>query len=165
MGRVFARLKMAALVEDVVRGQQLFGVFEQHLTAPNDAQGVAQFFARRGAAHRQADDPVQRRRLARSLQQRFKSAFNPRHKPTVVEQVAGVIRSERQFGKHHDVGLRGGGLTGGLNHLGRVADQVAYREVQLRDGDVDVDAGHGEFPFQAVVAAVAAVGRLNTWRK
>ncbi len=76
LGHVGAGLKVAALVKDVVRGQQLLGVLQAHGTAVQHQQAVVQLFAwalrRCGGAHH----PVQLRQGGRGLLQRGQARVN-----------------------------------------------------------------------------------------
>jgi hypothetical protein len=73
----------------------------------------------------------------------------------LVEQVAGVVARQREFREDDQVGLRGGGVARGHDHLGDVAGDVADHVVQLGDGDLE----HGGVP-QAASGAT-----WNTWRR
>lgn len=162
LGRVGAGLEVAALVEDVVGGQQLLVVAQAHGAVLEHQQAVVQRLAGPAGARGCADDPVQLRPLARGLQQLLQALLQAFAKGGLVQQVARVVAAQRQLGKDQQVGLRVRGAGSGLGHAGHVAGDVADGGVELGDGD----AQH-EWSLGGVRRCQTATGwaRPKTWRR
>jgi hypothetical protein len=135
-GHVGAGLEVAALVEDVVGGQQLLGVAQQHLTGLQHQQGVVQRLARALVRQRQAHHPVQGLQLARGGLQRGQALGHAVNEAGLLQQVHRVVAGERELGEHHQVCLVQRGLAGRGDHADGIALDVADGGVQLRDRDL-----------------------------
>ena len=135
LGRVGPGLEVAALVKDVVGGQQLLVVLQADLSVLEHQQAVVQRFAGAIVARGCAHDPVQIGELARGLQQLLQTCIQSLQKAGLVQQVAGVVAAQRQFGKHHQVGLFGRRPGRGFSHAADIAADVAHHVVELGEGD------------------------------
>ena len=137
LGHVWPGLEVAALVEDVVGGQQLLGVLQAHGAALQHQQAVVQALARACGGRGRAHHPVQRGQLGRCLLQRRQAVLHPLQEGRLVQHVTGVVAAQREFAEHDEVGLLAGGLLRGGHHAGHVTFDVADGEVELGDGDAE----------------------------
>jgi len=137
LGHVWPGLEVAALVEDVVGGQQLLGVLQAHGAALQHQQAVVQALARACGGRGRAHHPVQRGQLGRCLLQRRQAVLHTLQEGRLVQHVAGVVAAQCELAEHDEVRLLAGGLLGGGHHAGHVALDVANGEIQLGDGDAE----------------------------
>ena len=110
LGHVWPGLEVAALVEDVVGGQQLLGVLQAHGAALQHQQAVVQALARACGGRGRAHHPVQRGQLGRCLLQRRQAVLHQLQEGRLVQHVTGVVAAQREFAEHDEVGLLAGGL-------------------------------------------------------
>ncbi len=127
--------EIAVLVEDVVSGEEGFGLAEDDLAAAQHGDGIGSAFsgvpvgAADVAGH---DGNGEVRGVGGEL---LDSMLGVREEAGLFDQVAGRVAGDGEFGKDDEVGAARGGVAGEAGHEGAVAGQVADRGVDLAQGD------------------------------
>ncbi|MNQ26085.1 hypothetical protein D3C85_393110 [compost metagenome] len=129
------RLEMAALVEDAVSGQQLLVVFGDDAPVAHRQQGVVQGLADAGVGPRRADDGDQCRPAGGRLQHGVERLLHAVQEGGILEQVARVIRAQRQFGADEQVRAFLAGALHARDDGGDISVEVAHGGIHLGEGD------------------------------
>ena len=154
--RAPSRLDVAALVEDVVRRQQTLAI-ERHAPSPPGGDcGVGDAASGRPRVRdERSEDPGRVARRPRDLRG---GALARRDELVSLDEVARRVAADGELRKEDEVGAGGLGAASVLDDLRRVAREVADRDVDLRDGDLQRRAPGrrapcGEPPSQARAGA------------